>query len=700
MSDVGSPVELAALTHLRHMLGPDAGFRPGQVEAIEAVAGDRGRVLLVQRTGWGKSAVYFIATKLLREQGAGPTLLVSPLLALMRNQIEMAAHIGVRAETINSTNPEEFEPIVERLGDDEIDLLLVSPERFANERFRDKMLSVIGRTVGLLVVDEAHCISDWGHDFRPDYRRIVRVLEALPDGVPVLCTTATANDRVIADITDQLGDELVTFRGTLDRESLALAVAEVPAQAERMAWLAQTVPTLPGSGIVYVLTIADGERVAAFLRRHGIEAEAYSGATDNDDRVRLEQALLANELKVLVATSALGMGFDKPDLGFVIHYQSPGSPIAYYQQVGRAGRALDHAPAVLLCGVEDREIQDYFIETAFPPREQAERIVGLLAATGEPMSLNELMAAVNVRRGRLESMLKVLEVEGAVGRERGGYMRTPSNWQYPAERVEHITALRRHEQEAMRRYARYDGCLMEFLRRELDDPGAAPCGRCMWCTGAPLVVEPPQTLRAAAREHLRGSDLYVEPRKQWPSGLAAFGLPKGRIAEDERPLVGRALAVVGDGGWERLVAAGRGEVERFADELVTASASLIHDRWRPDPTPTWVTCVPSMTHPDLVPDFATRLAEALGLPFHEVVRKVAENQPQTAMQNSAQQVRNVWDAFEVRAGGTAAAVPDGPVVLVDDLAGSKWTLTVVARALRQAGSGPVHPFVLATAIAG
>ncbi|MGH2630134.1 MAG: RecQ family ATP-dependent DNA helicase [Actinomycetota bacterium] len=693
MTTNGTPLD-----HLQHMLGADASFRPGQLEAIEAVARDRGRVLLVQRTGWGKSAVYFIATKVLREQGAGPTLLVSPLLALMRNQIEMAARIGVRAETINSTNPEEFEPIAGRLAADEIDLLLVSPERFANERFRDRMLSVIARAVGLLVVDEAHCISDWGHDFRPDYRRIVRVLEALPPGVPVLCTTATANDRVIADITDQLGDELQTFRGSLDRESLTLAVADAPSQAERMAWLAETLPTLDGSGIVYALTIADTERVAAFLRRQGIEAEAYSGATDNDDRVRLEQALLANELQALVATSALGMGFDKPDLGFVIHYQSPGSPIAYYQQVGRAGRALDHAPAVLLCGVEDREIQDYFIETAFPPREQAERIVELLAdagASGEPVSLNELMTAVNVRRGRLESMLKVLEVEGAVARERGGYVRTGDAWTYPAERVEHITALRRHEQEAMRRYAHHDGCLMEFLRRELDDPGAEPCGRCMNCTGTPLLVDPSQELRAAAREHLRGSELFVEPRKQWPPGLATFGLPKGRIAEDERPLVGRALSVAGDGGWGRLVASGRGEDERFADDLVTASVGLIRDRWKPDPAPTWIACVPSMTHPDLVPDFTKRLAEALDLPLHEVVRKVGENQPQAAMRNSAQQVRNVWDAFEV-----LGAVPEGPVLLVDDLADSTWTLTVVARALRLAGSGPVHPFVLATAVAG
>ena len=355
-------------------------------------------------------------------------------------------------------------------------------------------------------------------------------------------------------------------------------------------------------------------------------------------------------------------------------------------------------PAVLLCGVEDREIQDYFIETAFPPREQAERIVELLGSAEGPMSLNDLMAAVNVRRGRLESMLKVLEVEGAVARERGGYVRTADAWTYPDERMEHITALRRHEQEAMRRYALHDGCLMEFLRRELDNPGAAPCGRCMWCTSTPLVVEPSRELLAAAREHLRGFDLFVDPRKQWPSGLAAFepGLPKGKIAENERPQTGRALSVVGDGGWGRLVASGRGEDERFADELVAAAAELIRDRWKPDPAPTWVTCAPSMTHPDLVPDFAKRLAEALGFPFHEVVRKVAENQPQAMMQNSAQQVRNVWDAFAVGAAG----VPDDPVLLVDDLADSKWTLTVIARTLRLAGSGPVHPFVLATAIAG
>src|SRR4051794_19290359 len=554
-----------ANAHLQEMLDQDAGFRPGQLEAIESVVEKRGRVLLVQRTGWGKSAVYFIATKLLRDEGAGPTLLVSPLLALMRNQMQMAERLGVRAESINSTNPDQFEPILDRLRTDEIDLLLVSPERFANERFSEEMLPLVSGRVGLLVIDEAHCISDWGHDFRPDYRRLVRVIELLPRGVPVLCTTATANDRVIADVSEQLGEELVTLRGALDRESLELAAVDMPSQVDRLAWLAQTIPKLDGSGIVYVLTVADSERVAQFLQLQGMSAEAYSGATDAETRPELEQRLLANDLKVLAAPSALGMGFDKPDLGFVIHFQSPGSPIAYYQQVGRAGRSLDRAPAILLHGTEDRDIQDYFIETAFPSKRQADHVVRVLSDRAVPLSLAQIEAEVNVRRGRLQQMLKVLEVEGAVQREGSSYLRTPVPWEYPADRVERITELRRREQDAMVAYVGTDGCLMEFLRKELDDPAAAPCGRCAGCTGEPLDVSIDPELRAAALEFLRGTPLMLQPRLQWPSGVEDV---KGKISPEERLEVGRVLSVLSDGGWGGLVRRGREEDEHFDDALV------------------------------------------------------------------------------------------------------------------------------------
>jgi ATP-dependent DNA helicase RecQ len=552
---VSGIVEKRAHDHLERMLGTAASFRPGQLEAISAVAGERRRVLLVQRTGWGKSAVYFIATRLLRDDGAGPTLLVSPLLALMRNQIEAAARLGIRAETINSSNNEEWDRVREELQQDAVDVLLISPERFNNDGFRDQVLPALATRVGLLVVDEAHCISDWGHDFRPDYRRIVRVLERLPRGVPVLCTTATANDRVVDDVVAQLGADLAVFRGPLDRESLALSVVDMPSRADRLAWLAATIPTLTGSGIVYCLTVDDTASLARFLVSEGIDARSYSGDTDPVDREAVERALLANDVKVVVATSALGMGFDKPDLGFVIHFQSPGSPIAYYQQVGRAGRALDHAPAVLMRGHEDEDIQDYFIRTAFPTRQQAEEVIGVLGDAGVPVTVGEILSQVNVRKGRLEAMLKVLEVDGAVARDRGKWWRTPEEWTYDQERVSSVTASRRLEQQAMRDYAATDKCLMEFLRLQLDDPEAAPCGRCANCTGEQPSVELDREMVGRALAHLRGSDLLIEPR---PGFVRVRRRPVGTVgassAEGAERLRARAGRGVGDADPEALEA--------------------------------------------------------------------------------------------------------------------------------------------------
>ena len=679
------PLEL-----LRRIAGPDATFRAGQREAIGAVVSERRRVLLVQRTGWGKSAVYFIATRLLRDDGAGPTILVSPLLALMRNQIQMAERAGVRARTINSENRDDWDAVREAIDRDEVDLLLISPERFNNPAFRDGILPTVAARSGLLVIDEAHCISDWGHDFRPDYRRLVRVLELLPRGVPVLCTTATANDRVISDIHAQLGAELVTHRGPLARDSLALSMLDTTSQPERLAWLTAVVPGFEGSGVIYVLTVADTTRVASFLRTQGIDAHAYSGETEPERRLELEEALIGNGVKALVATSALGMGFDKPDLGFVIHYQSPSSPIAYYQQVGRAGRALPHAPVVLLRGTEDRDIQDYFIGSAFPPRTRAEEVVSLLEDRAAPVSENEILSAVNVRPMRLKNMLKILEVEGAVERAGSKWLRTLAPWTYDEERVRRVTEARRAEQAAMETYGRTDECLMAFLLRQLDDPDPRPCGRCMVCTGASPAVALDPAVVAKAREHLRWAELLVEPRLQWPSGMDE---PKGRIPEELRLQPGRSLSVLDDGGWGGLVRRGL-TAEEYADALVDAAAELIARRWRPEPFPRWVTCVPSTRRLDLVPGFAERLARALGLPFRPALVKTRETKPQKELENSQQQFRNVWGAFAV----SGELPPGEPVLLVDDLADSRWTLTVAGAALLEAGSGPVSPFVLAKAV--
>jgi ATP-dependent DNA helicase RecQ len=668
-----------------------ASFHHDQWEAIDALVGQRATVLVVQRTGWGKSAVYFIATRLLRDAGAGPTLLISPLLALMRNQIQMAERAGVRAATINSANVEDWEAIEARVRAGEIDLLLISPERFNNDRFRHDLMPDVTASVGLLVVDEAHCISDWGHDFRPDYRRIARVLPMLPRGVPVLCTTATANDRVVADIVEQAGHDLVVLRGPLDRESLHLAVVDLPAQADRLAWLATAIPQLPGSGIVYCLTVADTRRVADWLTARGIDAVAYSGDTDTEARLDIEDRLLANDVKVVVATSALGMGFDKPDLAFVVHFQSPGSAIAYYQQVGRAGRGLDHAVGVLCCGSEDADIQDYFIRTAFPPRDQAEQVVALLAERDEPASIGDIETVVNARRSRIEAMLKVLEVEGVVERAGGRWSRTAQPWEYPAARVEAVTALRRAEQEAMRSYAASDGCRMELLRRELDDPDAARCGRCDNCTDTHWTMALDPALVRAARAHLRSAVLVIEPRRKWPPGVGSRSNKKVDAAALVEP--GRALGIENDGGWGSAVRRARDDATLLPDDVVTAAADLIR-RWAPDAAPTWVTCVPSARAP-LVADAARRLADALGLEFRSVVRRTRDAPPQREMENSTQQARNVLGAFTV-----GSPVPSGPVLLVDDLVDSRWTFTAVGALLRDAGSGPVLPFAFAQARGG
>src|SRR3954470_24234291 len=476
---------------LRRLAGEHAVLRDDQWLAIEALVVDRRRVLCVQRTGWGKSAVYFVATALLRdgvaaETGdppAGPTVIVSPLLALMRNQVEAAARAGIRARTINSANLEEWDEITGEIRAGTVDVLLISPERLNNPDFRDNVLPGLAASTGLLVVDEAHCVSDWGHDFRPDYRRLRTFLAGLPGLTPVLATTATANSRVTADVAEQLGDALV-LRGSLERDSLRLAALELPNPAHRLAWLADHLDRLPGSGIIYTLTVAGATETAEFLRSRGFAVASYTGQVEDADRRAAEQDLLDNRIKALVATSALGMGFDKPDLGFVVHLGAPPSPIAYYQQVGRAGRAVEHAEVVLLPGREDAAIWRYFASLAFPPEDQVRLVLANLSAD-RPMSTQALEPMVDLRRNRLEMMLKVLDVDGAVRRSRGGWLATGEPWIYDTARLRRVAEARTAEQDAMREYAATSGCRMEFLRRCLDDPVAGPCGRCDRCA-APL----------------------------------------------------------------------------------------------------------------------------------------------------------------------------------------------------------------------
>jgi len=674
---------------LQRCLGPAAQFRESQWEAIDAVANHRERALVVQKTGWGKSLVYFVGASLLRGRGSGPTLIVSPLLALMRDQLRMAERLGLRAATLNSSNTEEWWAIELKLDADELDLLLISPERLGNDRFLQRTLPAIRKGIGLLVIDEAHCISDWGHDFRPDYRRIVGIIRQLPQGTPILATTATANNRVVNDVKAQLGASVAVLRGPLMRESLRLQTICLDTHAARLAWLAENLPSLRRAGIVYVQTVNDALQVSEWLQARGFDAAAYYGSLADECRRDVEQRLLQNHLDVVVATTALGMGFDKPDLGFVIHYQRPGSVIAYYQQIGRAGRAIPEAHAVLLHGTGDDDIQEYFIESAFPSETTFLDILHHLDDV-ESLSVRELGAVVNAAYGRIEQALKLLELDGAVVREGNRFSRTINAWQPDTARIANISAQRRLEMTRMQDYTHTYECLMLFIARELDDTTATECGACANCVGAPLPVNPDPEIIQSAQTFLQHAQHPIKPRIMLPAGVFPERVHR-RIEADSRLEEGRSLGIWGDTVWGELIRAGKYQTDRFDVRLVEAAARLIRDRWQPRPAPVWVTAVPSLRRPELVPDFARRLADALGLPYLEALGRRRESAEQKTMQNSAQQLLNVVDAVAVR----RDRVDPGPVLLVDDIVDSGWTLTACGARLRRAGSGIVYPFALA-----
>jgi len=666
----------------------DATFRDDQEDAIRHIVEGKGRLLVVQKTGWGKSFVYFIATKLLREAGAGPALLISPLLALMRNQISAAERMGVRAATINSDNQDEWKAVEAKLRRNEIDILLIAPEKLGNDWFNTEVLAGIAGQISLMVIDEAHCISDWGHDFRPHYRLLERIARTLPANLRLLATTATANDRVMEDLVAVLGPNMKVLRGDLNRGSLTLQTMRLPSQAARMAWIAQQLNSLPGHGIIYTLTIRDANQLADWLKAKGFAVEAYTRKA-GDRREELEQALQENRVKALVATTALGMGYDKPDLAFVIHFQMPGSVVAYYQQVGRAGRALKSAYGVLLSGDEEEGITDWFIRSAFPTREEVDDVLGALDEAPEGLSIPDLMTCVNMSKSRIEKTITALSLESPAPIAKQG-----TKWQLTAAelgdgfwaRADRLTKLRRAELQQMQEYvSRPFGQHMGFLIDALDGDSSTVSPPSL----PPLSEDLDQLLVREAEEFLCRTSLPIEPRKKWPvGGMPQYGIhTASTIPYQAQP--GKALCVWGDAGWGGLVRQGKYHEGRFSDDLVAACVKMIQE-WSPQPGPAWVTCVPSLRHPDLVPDFAQRLAAALDLPFHMVIAKTDARPEQKTMANSTQQARNIDGSLALN----GQPIPPGPVLLVDDMVDSRWTLTVSAWLLRKNGSGEVWPMAL------
>lgn len=693
---------IAELTRdIQLLAGPDAVPRPEQIEAVTAVVANRQRTLLVARTGFGKSAVYFSSTRMLRSRGWGPTVVVSPLLALMRDQVAAAQKLGLNAVTINSSNIDSWDEIESQVAADAVDLMLIAPERLSNPGFRRRVFTSLRQRAFMLVCDEAHCISDWGHDFRPDYRRLRQLLADLPAWTPVLATTATANQRVTDDVAAQLGDDSLVLRTTLDRKSLHLSTVDLPDDAHRLAWLAETLPQLDGSGIVYTLTVAQAHETAEWLRSQGHEVGAYTGQVDPDERLQLEADLRGNQLKALVATSALGMGFDKGDLAFCVHLGLPPTPVAYYQQIGRAGRNIARAEAIAVPRpAEDARIWKWFESVSMPSEELCVTALDQLNPR-EPTGIADLERYVNLGRSRLSTLMNILEVDGAVERVGSGWIRSDFPWVYNHEIAATLRELRRTEGNEMLAWAQLDTCRLRYLRESLDDAEAAACGRCDRCTDHTWQSDPDPVLVAKATLHLEGGDVLIEPRKQWPTRLEA---PKGRIAADSQARVGRALARLGDGGWDTVVEglfklARNGDPLEVSEDMVQACAGVLK-RWDWAERPTWICPMPSRRSQSVIDAVADAIAALGKLPVHRaIVADLSELAPadqyQTEQANSAHQVLNMWHRLRVDPLLLpAGSVGGGPVLLIDDEVESRWTVTVASHRLVQAGTGPVLPFAL------
>lgn len=681
---------LDAIKYLKQAFGKDAEFREGQLEAITAVLKGK-RVLVVQKTGWGKSIIYFLCTKILRHNGKGLTIIISPLLSLINDQLDSAVKFKLISRTINSNNPDEWDEIIDEIYDDKVDVLFISPERLANDDFQSKVLNKITKSIGMLVIDEAHCISDWGHDFRPDYRRIKSIVKFLPRNVPLLATTATANNRVIEDVSNQLGNDIIVQRGPLTRDSLIIQVIHLDRKEERLAWLIENINKIKGTGIIYCLTKNDCNIVTKWLNQNGISACAYySGLKSNkdderDERLRIVDMFMKNKIKAIVATTAFSMGIDKPDISFVIHFQKPGNVVSYYQQIGRAGRNINKAYAILLAGSEDDDITKYFINTAFPTYFEMDKIVKLLEKY-DGLTKGEILDQIDMSNSRFENSVKFLLINGDIYKDKTKYYKSISPWNPDMKYSEKITNARNIELKRMNDFINTNECYMKFTANELNDESAHSCGKCSNCIGNQIFPENPLHENILKAIKFLKTDFYTfNPRKLWPQGIRIDN--KNKISDSHMCENGLALSSYGDAGWGRIVKQNKYEDNYFSDDLVEAASGMLRKLIR-DNDIVWVTSVPSLRHPDLVRSFAKRLANKLSLPYYDSIIKTKDAKQQKELHNSNMQFKNAWDSFGV------LDIKSGNVLLVDDMVDSKWTFTVCGYKLIDNGSGKVYPFAL------
>lgn len=679
---------------LKNLYGENARFRPGQYEAIERTIKEK-RLLVVQKTGWGKSLVYFICTKLLREEGAGVTLVISPLLALMDNQLSAARKMGLNCTALNSTTANERELILMGMEANTYDLVLATPESLMNKKFRQYLPDI---RIGLLVIDEAHCISDWGHDFRLEYNKIYRVIEQLQPNVPVLATTATANNHVIEDLQNQMGKPKVS-RGHLMRDNLSIQILPLSDKESRYAWILDNIGRLPGTGIIYCLSRKDCTWLSDFLCENGISAEPYFSGDGEQEKKSQEtlKRFLNDEIKVIVSTIKLGMGFDKGNVSFVIHFQCPKNVIAYYQQIGRAGRNISFARTFLMLGGEDYRIHKGFIENAFPSEPEMKRIRQYITACPGVCTVNIICAAIDISKKKILKVLDFLEDEGLIekewrsstsGKPYAVYKSTAAPFVYRGEHYEEIKQIRYRELEQMQTIAGTSECLSRTVVSCLDDIEDHDCGICSNCDPKgrfPVTVSAVSKRRAI--DFLENLTIPIDPWNYWP---------RNNLVADTKNyypnLQGIALSKYNE-GLGKLVRDGKYSTQKFDDQLVRKGARVLK-KYIKEHDLCCVTAVPSL-NTNVVPDYAKRLAAACGLPYVDLLRKTNRSH-QKDLNNTAHQFVNAYKSFESI---SSASIPSS-VILVDDMVDSGLTLAVCGALLGRAGCERVFPLALADAGSG
>lgn len=674
------------LSMLKHAYGLSAEFRDGQYEAIEATLMNK-RTLVVQKTGWGKSLVYFLSTKYNRSLKKGVTLIVSPLLVLMENQITAGKLLELQCGVLNSTikEKEERKNILFKLKENQFDVFFITPETLFSVEFQ----AIIGSVnIGLFVIDECHCISDWGHDFRIEYSNLFKVINYLPSNVPVLGTTATANNRVVDDLKKQFGNDVYISRGPLTRDSLHIEIVRAQSKAKRYAWLVKNVPKLPGSGIIYCLTQRDCQQLSDYLNLRGILAMPYYSDNNLEEQNHLaERKLMKNEIKVLVSTIKLGMGYDKPDISFVIHYQQPGSVVAYYQQIGRAGRSIKDAYCYLLTGQEDQDILNYFIENAFPTNEQANRIIHALE-NSDGLSSVQLETKCNIERSKLLQFITLLENEDFIYKNDTKYYRSAKKYMYNGDHYQAVKQMKYAEKEAMKGYIETEKCLSRYIVNLLDDGTDVNCGKCYNCMAGsilPTVEVPSLDEISLVAEYLDSIYIKIEPRKRWPQ--TNMGLDEKMVITYQNEY-GVALARYGDIGYGQMVSYDKYHANGYREELISKSVQVLQSYVKINKI-THITIVPSFRNTK-VNQFAKEIAKRLNLQYIELFSK-KESPEQKKMQNSYFQAKNVIESVFL----TKDLVVPKHILLVDDIVDSRWTLTVCGWLLKQAGAVVVVPYCLA-----